>query len=69
MLSDNSLVSERHVDVIAKTRKLKDELKQAQMQLIDIPIMDNDGAESNQSIDKYFNDPKVNKKYKMVSKK
>ncbi len=69
LLSDNSLVSERDVDVIAKTRKLKDELKQAQMQLIDIPIMDNDGGESNQSIDKYFNDPKVNKKYKMVSKK
>ncbi|MES2777926.1 MAG: hypothetical protein V4722_27345 [Bacteroidota bacterium] len=67
--SDNSLINERDPDIISKTRKLKDELKQAQMQLIDIPIMDNDGSESNQSIDKYFNDPKVNKKYKMVSKK
>jgi len=67
--SDNSLLSERDPDVIPKTRKLKEELKQAQMQLIDIPITDNDGRESNQAIDKYFNDPKVNKKYRMVTKK
>jgi len=67
--SDNSVVSERDPDVIAKTKKLKDELKQAQTQLIDIPIMDNDGTETNKSIDKYFNDPKVNKKYRTTSKK
>jgi len=67
--NDNSLISERDPDILAKTKKLREELKQAQMQLIDIPLMDNDGSESNQAIDKYFNDPKVNKKYKMVSKK
>ncbi|MEO7313196.1 MAG: hypothetical protein ABIX01_22615 [Chitinophagaceae bacterium] len=67
--NDNSLINERDPDIIPKTKKLKEELKQAQMQLIDIPLMDNDGSESNQAIDKYFNDPKVNKKYKMTSKK
>jgi len=67
--TDNSLVGDRDIDVVAKTRKLKDELKQAQMQLIDIPILDYDGTGQDKTVDKYFNDPKVNKKYKMVSKK
>ena len=38
VLSDNGLVGERDPDISRKTNKLKEELKQIQIQLIDIPI-------------------------------
>ncbi len=62
LLSENTLVSERDPDILNKIRKLKDELKQAQIQLIDIPVAEDNSSE--QELDEYFNNPKVNKKYK-----
>lgn len=66
LLVENKIVGERDPDILAKSKKLKDELKQTQMQLIDIPI-----AEENlnsKELDEYFNNPKVNKKYKVKQK-
>ena len=64
MLQDNSLISERDPDIARKTNKLKDELKQIQIQLIDIPIeLTNNMTE--QELNDYFNSPKVNKKYRV----
>jgi enterochelin esterase-like enzyme len=65
---DNALVGDRDPDVAAKIKRMKDELKQAQLQLIDIPLFENDTDESNRSVNDYFNDPKVNKKYKTIRK-
>ena len=61
MLDDNTLLSERDPGVLTKTAKLKDELKQIQIQLIDIPVgLDNNMTEK--ELDDYFHNPKVNKK-------
>ena len=63
LLADNMLIGERDPEILNKSRKLKEELKQTQIQLIDIPL-----AEENSSpkeLDEYFNDPKINKKYKV----
>ena len=64
MLQDNSLISERDPDIARKTNKLKDELKQIQIQLIDIPLeLARDKTE--EELNEYFNSPKVNKKYRV----
>ncbi|MFN4284375.1 MAG: hypothetical protein ACK4E8_00255 [Lacibacter sp.] len=67
-MNDNALIGEMDPDILTKTNRLKSELKQVQMQLIDIPISetsDNDAT----SLDNYFNNPKVNKKYRTKKKK
>lgn len=66
LLSDNILVSEKDPDIINKSRKLREELKQSQIQLIDIPIPEENM--SDKELDEYFNNPKVNKKYKVRHK-
>jgi hypothetical protein len=64
MLNDNMLVGERDWDITKKTVKLKDELKQIQVQLIDVPIeITNELSE--EELNRYFNSPKVNKKYRL----
>jgi len=64
MLYDNQLIGERDPDVLKKTTKLKDELKQIQMQLIDVPTeITNNMTE--EELNNYFNSPKVNKKYRL----
>ncbi|MBL7763704.1 MAG: hypothetical protein JNL23_09805, partial [Chitinophagaceae bacterium] len=64
MLFDNQLIGERDPDVLKKTTKLKDELKQIQMQLIDVPTeITNNMTE--EELNNYFNSPKVNKKYRL----
>lgn len=63
MLQDNSLVGERDPDIAKKTNKLKDELKQIQVQLIDVPI-DLTNNMTPEQLNEYFNSPKVNKKYR-----
>ncbi|AXY73026.1 hypothetical protein D3H65_03150 [Paraflavitalea soli] len=64
MLQDNAVVGERDPDISKKTAKLKDELKQIQIQLIDIPLeMTRDMSEKD--LNEYFNSPKVNKKYRL----
>jgi hypothetical protein len=64
MVSDNALVGERDPDISRKTNKLKEELKQIQVQLVDIPIeITSDMTEK--ELNEYFNSPKVNKKYRV----
>lgn len=64
MVSDNALVGERDPDIVKKTAKLKEELKQIQVQLVDIPIeITSDMSEK--QLNEYFNSPKVNKKYRI----
>jgi hypothetical protein len=67
MLRDNSLIGERDGQIMNKANKLKEELKQIQIQLIDIPIeITNNMTE--EELNKYFNSPKVNKKYRLKKK-
>lgn len=61
LLADNGLVGDRDPDILNKSRKLKEELKQTQIQLIDIPVAEDNT--SKKELDDYFNNPKVNKKY------
>lgn len=63
LLSENTVTGDRDPEILNKQRKLKDELKQTQIQLIDIPIAEDET--SNKELDEYFNNPKVNKKYKV----
>ena len=65
MQSENRLVGERDPEILAKTKKLREELKQTKLQLIDLPMVELDQQLSPEDADKYFNDPKVNKKYKL----
>lgn len=65
MLSDNALIGEKDSEILAKTKKLRDELKQSQMQLVDLPMLDFDPRYSQEDAEKYFNNPKVSKKYKL----
>lgn len=64
MLQDNLLVGERDNEIVRKTTKLKEELKQVQVQLLDVPI-DFTTEFSEAKLDAYFNSPKVNKKYRI----
>ena len=48
-----------------KTKKMQDEMKQARLQLVDLPLVEFDQRFSEQDAEKYFLDPKVNKKYKL----
>ncbi|MBS1947519.1 MAG: hypothetical protein JST47_07100 [Bacteroidetes bacterium] len=65
--TENMLVGGKDMEVEKKTAKLKDELKQTQIQLIDIPIDENTNMTEEQ-LDAYFNSPKVNKKYRLKDK-
>jgi len=67
LLQENQLVGERDPDILAKSKKLRDELKQMQVQLIDIPFSEEQVDEK--ELDAYFNSPKVNKKYKPKKRK
>ncbi|MBI2730590.1 MAG: hypothetical protein HYX40_07560 [Sphingobacteriales bacterium] len=67
MLSDNILVGEKDPDLVKKMNKLREELKQIQIQLIDVPLE----LASNmtpEELDAYFNSPRVNKKYRLRRK-
>jgi hypothetical protein len=67
ILGDNLLIGERDNDIVKKTTKLRDELKQVQVQLIDVPIeLTNNFTE--EELNRYFNSPKVNKKYRLKSR-
>ncbi len=65
MMTENMLVGDRDPDILSKTKKLRDELKQSQLQLVDLPLVEFDPRYSEQDADAYFNNPKVNKKYKL----
>lgn len=65
LLSDNQIIGSRDVEVVQKTKKLNDELKQARLQFIDLPMVEFDDKVNQNLADKYFNDPKVIRKYKL----
>lgn len=67
MLRDNALIGERDPDITKKTTKLRDELQQAQVQLVDIPLEIVSGI-SEEELNEYFNSPSVNKKYRLSKK-
>jgi hypothetical protein len=67
LLQDNQITGTRDPDILNKARKLKDELKQMQIQLIDIPYTE--AFANEEELDAYFNNPKVTKKYKPRQKK
>jgi len=64
LLTDNILAGEKDNDIKRKTAKLKDELKQSQVQLIDIPV-DIPGDIDEGELNQYFESRKVNKKYRL----
>jgi cob(I)alamin adenosyltransferase len=67
MLGENSLIGERDWEITKKTNNLRNELKQIQIQLIDVPLeFTNDLTE--EELNQYFNSPKVNKKYRLKTK-
>jgi len=67
MLGENSLIGERDWEIAKKTNNLRNELKQTQIQLIDVPLeFTNDLSE--EELNRYFNSPKVNKKYRLKTK-
>jgi hypothetical protein len=68
MLNDNQIIGERDPDVTKKTQKLRDELKQVQTQLVDVPV-EIVGDISEKELNDYFNSKKVNKKYRLNKKK
>ena len=64
MRQDNQLVGGKDPDIVRKTNKLKDELKQVQVQLLEVPVeITNEFTE--EELNRYFNSPKVNKKYRL----
>lgn len=64
MRQDNQLLNDKDPEVSRKTSKLKDELKQVQIQLIDVPVEFISDI-SEEELNRYFNSPKVNKKYRL----
>ncbi len=66
ILRDNQLIGDKDPEIARKVNKLKEELKQVQLQLLDVPIeLTNDMTE--EELNRYFNSPKVNKKYRLRS--
>jgi hypothetical protein len=64
MITDNALLGDRDPELLKKTAKLRDELKQAQVQLLDVPLELTTGMTEEQ-LDRYFNSKKVSKKYRL----
>ena len=67
IMRENGLVGEKDMDIAKKMAKMWDELKQTQIQLIDVPI-DEPGSMTEEQLNEYFNSPKVNKKYRLKSR-
>lgn len=67
ILQENGLVSEKDPEIITKTTKLRTDLKQIQLQLIDVPL-EEINIEDPKDANKYFDDPKVNRKYRNKKK-
>jgi hypothetical protein len=62
-MRDNALVGEKDPDITKKVANLKTELKQTQVQLIDVPLEETTGMTEEQ-LNAYFDNPQVNKKYR-----
>ncbi len=64
VLTDNALLGERDPNVITKTETLKKEFRQTQIQLIEVPTEVSENLTDKQ-LDGYFNNPKVQRKYRL----
>ena len=67
MERENSLVGDKDMEIVKKINKLKEEMKQIQIQLIDVPVDENSNM-TEEELNDYFNSKKVNKKYKLKGK-
>ena len=67
MERDNRLVGERDPDIVAKTAKLRDEVRQVRTQLVDIPL-EAVTSMSEAELTNYMNSKKVRKKYGLSKK-
>jgi hypothetical protein len=65
MYSEAALVGDRDPEIISKMKKLREEIKQSKLQLVDLPLVEFDPRYTQEDADKYFNNPKVIKKYKL----
>jgi len=63
-IRDNQLVGEKDMEITKKIANLKNELKQTQVQLIDVPLEETSSMTEEQ-LNAYFNNPKVNRKYRL----
>src|SRR5258708_9870927 len=63
-MHDNALLSDKDPDIVKKNNNLKTELKQTQVQLIDVPLEETT-VMTEEQLNAYFDNPKVNKKYRM----
>jgi hypothetical protein len=63
ILQESALLGEKDPDIITKTNKLRTDLKQIQLQLIDVPL-EEINIDDPKDAAKYFDDPKVNRKYR-----
>ena len=66
LLNDNVLIGDKDADIVKKITRMKEELQQVQLQLIDVPLVEDDT--NKKDLDEYFNNPKVNKKYRLKGK-
>ncbi|HEV2355954.1 MAG TPA: hypothetical protein VGR89_17010, partial [Puia sp.] len=64
IMHDNALIGDKDPDIEKKIATLKAELKQTQIQLIDVPLEETINMTEEQ-LNNYFNNPRVNKKYRM----
>ena len=63
ILQETGLVGEKDPDIITKTTKMRTDLKQIQLQLIDVTL-EEINFDDPKAVNKYFEDPKVNRKYR-----
>ena len=67
ILQENGLIGEKDPDILTKTTKMRTDLKQIQLQLIDVPL-EEINFDDPKDVNKYFDDPKVNRKYRNKKK-
>ncbi len=67
MKFDYNLLGDKDPAIVTKTNKLKDELRQSQMQLLEVP-MDITQGMTEEELNDYFNSKKVQKKYRLTNK-
>ncbi len=68
MVEDNRIIGERDPDIGRKTTKLREELRQVRVQLVDVPVEIAPDV-SEKELNDYFNSKKVQKKYRLNKKK
>lgn len=68
MVEDNKIIGERDPDINRKTNKLREELRQVRVQLVEVPVEIAPDV-SEKELNDYFNSKKVQKKYRLNKKK